>query len=44
MLVDGLKALTFQIVGYTVNDSDKIAAMNTLDVDGIMSDFPDRLL
>ena len=44
LLVDGLKALTFQIVVYTVNDPEKIAAMKILDVDGIISDFPDRLL
>ncbi|HET8810212.1 MAG TPA: glycerophosphodiester phosphodiesterase family protein [Flavobacteriaceae bacterium] len=36
------KTAGFQINVWTVNDSEAIARMKALDVDGIISDFPDR--
>lgn len=42
-LIDDAHARGIKIIVYTVNDYDDIVFMKTLGIDGIISDFPDRI-
>ncbi|MFO0417060.1 MAG: glycerophosphodiester phosphodiesterase [Pseudomonadota bacterium] len=42
--VNQLKKAGYKVYVYTVNDSDELKALSALGIDGVFSDFPDRIL